>query len=329
MRWSAAALATAVLLAPLCVAAQTAPQDPPAVASPQQPAIAAPAPLTVQPATVDLAFGAYQRGLFLTAFREATQRIATDPGDAAAMTLLGELYARGLGVAQDWVKAADWYRLAAARGDPQAAYSLGMILLDGRTATRDQTAARRLLESAAEAVPAAAYSLGGVLLRENRPDSDRRAVALFRRAAAASDVDGQYALAVMLREGRGTAKDPIEAAIWMGRAAAGRNVSAQVEYGIMLFNGDGLRKDEPAAARMFLRAAEQGNPIGQNRVARIYAAGRGFPRDLVEAARWHLVSGRQGMSDPWLDDAVRGLSPADREKAERAAQRWLDLRGAT
>jgi len=321
VRRSAAALATAVLLAPLGAAAQPAPRDPAAVA--------APVPSTIQPAPADLAFGAYQRGLFLTAFREATQRIAADPGDAAAMTLLGELYARGLGVPQDWVKAADWYRLATARGDPQAAYALGMVLLDGRSTTRDPAGARRLLESAAEAVPAAAYSLGGVLLRENTPDSDRRAVALFRRAAAASDVDGQYALAVMLREGRGTAKDPIEAAIWMGRAAAGRNVSAQVEYGIMLFNGDGLRKDEAAAARMFLRAAEQGNPIGQNRVARIYAAGRGFSRDLVEAARWHIVAGRQGMSDPWLDDAVRGLSQADREKAERAAQRWLDLRGAT
>lgn len=310
----------AVLLAPVCALAQPAPTEAPAAAPPAPPA--------VQQGPVDVAFGAYQRGLFLTAFREATQRIATDPADSAAMTLLGELYAQGLGVTQDWAKAADWYRLAAARGDPQAAYALGMILFDGRTATRDPAAARRLFESAAEAVPAAAYILGGVLLRENKADSDRRAVALFRRAAAASDIDGQYALAVMLREGRGTARDPVEAALWMGRAAAGRNVSAQVEYGIMLFNGDGVSKDEMAAARMFLRAAEQGNPIGQNRVARIYAAGRGLPRDLVEAARWHILAGRQGMTDPWLDDAVRGLSPADREKAERAALRWLELRGA-
>ena len=322
MRRRVALLATVLLFAPVCAGAQPAAPETPAAAVP------VPNPPAVLQEPVDLAFGAYQRGLFLTAFREATQRIATDPAYSAAMTLLGELYAQGLGVTQDWAKAADWYRLAAARGDPQAAYALGMILLDGRAATRDPAAARRLLESAAEAVPAAAYILGGVLLRENKADSDRRAVALFRRAAAASDIDGQYALAVMLREGRGTARDPVEAALWMGRAAAGRNVSAQVEYGIMLFNGDGVRKDEMAAARMFLRAAEQGNPIGQNRVARIYAAGRGLPRDLVEAARWHILAGRQGMSDPWLDEAVRGLSAADREKAERAALRWLELRGA-
>src|SRR5580704_388518 len=46
---------------------------------------------------LDLAFGAFQRGYFLTAFRLATQRVE-DKGDAKSMTLLGELYANGLGV---------------------------------------------------------------------------------------------------------------------------------------------------------------------------------------------------------------------------------------
>ena len=91
----------------------------------------------------------------------------------------------------------------------------------------------------------------------------------------------------------------------------------------MLFNGDGLRKDETAGARMFLRAAERGNPIAQNRVARIYAAGRGLPRDLVEAAKWHMLASRQGLPDPWLDDAVKGLTPAERARAEEAVRRWI------
>ncbi len=64
----------------------------------------------------DLAYGAYQRGLYFTAFTEATKRIEADASDAAAMTLLGELYNQGLGVRQDPVEAARWYRLAAERG---------------------------------------------------------------------------------------------------------------------------------------------------------------------------------------------------------------------
>src|SRR5439155_2840355 len=74
---------------------------------------AKPAPQPAAPATTqaiaasdepDLAFGAFQRGLYLTAFREATKRVE-DKGDIKAMTLLAELYADGLGVASDDKKA--------------------------------------------------------------------------------------------------------------------------------------------------------------------------------------------------------------------------------
>ena len=37
----------------------------------------------------DLAFAAYQRGYYTTAMQEAMKRIEADPGDAAAMTLIG------------------------------------------------------------------------------------------------------------------------------------------------------------------------------------------------------------------------------------------------
>jgi len=60
----------------------------------------------------DLAFGAYQRGYYLTAFYEATKRVNAN-GDARAMTLLGELYSNGLGVPGNDVEAAKWYSIAA------------------------------------------------------------------------------------------------------------------------------------------------------------------------------------------------------------------------
>src|SRR6188472_4245049 len=45
---------------------------------------------------LDLAYGAFQRGHYVTAFSIATQR-ADEQKDVKAMTLLGELYANGLG----------------------------------------------------------------------------------------------------------------------------------------------------------------------------------------------------------------------------------------
>ena len=43
------------------------------------------------------------------------------------MTLLGELYANGLGVPEDDKKAEEWYKLAAARGDANAMFALAHV----------------------------------------------------------------------------------------------------------------------------------------------------------------------------------------------------------
>ncbi|MGB6748223.1 MAG: HcpA family protein, partial [Xanthobacteraceae bacterium] len=105
------------------------------VAPPVQymPETALPAP-TTGAEKPDLAFGAYQRGYFLTALQYATDD--AEKGNAPAMTLLGELYANGLGVPRDDKKAADWYKLAAARGDRNAMFALAVFALQGRAGPR-------------------------------------------------------------------------------------------------------------------------------------------------------------------------------------------------
>ncbi len=115
----------------------------------------------------------------------------------------------------------------------------------------------------------------------------------------------------------------MEAAILMARAAAARSAAAELEFGIMLFNGEGVPPNEKGAAMFFTRAAERGNAVAQNRLARLYAAGRGVPRDLVEAAKWHGIASARGVSDGWLDETLKGLSPAERQRAEEATRRWL------
>ena len=113
----------------------------------------------------DLAFGAYQRGLYLSALREATARLERNPEDAAAMTLLGELHNQGLGVAADPVKALEWYRLAARRGDPHALSSLGRMALNGRGMAKNPDQGKASLEqAAAKGEPRAAYNLALPLL---------------------------------------------------------------------------------------------------------------------------------------------------------------------
>ncbi|HEY2425982.1 MAG TPA: tetratricopeptide repeat protein, partial [Pseudolabrys sp.] len=102
---------------------------------------------TVDPSTIDTAYGAFQRGHYLTALNEATKR--AQQNDPTAMTLLGEIYAQGLGVGRDDAKAAQWYKLAADKGDRDALFALAMFNFQGRAGTRDLAEAARLLEAAA------------------------------------------------------------------------------------------------------------------------------------------------------------------------------------
>ena len=66
----------------------------------------------------DFAYGAFQRGLYLTAFELALPR--AESGDPVAQTLIAELFWKGLGVARDRKKAVDWYKFAAEGGDRAA-----------------------------------------------------------------------------------------------------------------------------------------------------------------------------------------------------------------
>jgi TPR repeat protein len=274
--------------------------------------------------SVDYAYGAFQRGLYLTAFAIALRR--AEQGEATAQTLVGYLFANGLGVPRNFEEAATWYRLAADGGDAGAMVELANLHAIGMGVERDPAKARSLLETAlAGGRPEAAYGLGLIYLDPQNPGADKaKAADLFRTAADAGSIDAQYALATMLMEGAGVAPDLREAARRMGLAARGGHIGAQVEYGIMLFNGKGLDKNETAAATWFEVAARAGNPVAENRLARLYATGRGVPLDLKRAATWHFKARRGGVSDLWLDGLVETLPATDQNAASQAAE---DLAG--
>ncbi len=268
----------------------------------------------------DLAYGAYQRGFFVTAFRAANLRLERKADDAAAMTLIGELYNQGLGMREDPAKAAEWYRLAADLGDPHAQFALAMLTLRGRGVERAPDAARALLESASgKGHPAASYNLALLLLQSDEATDLARAAELLRQASEEEVADAQHALGVLYARGRGVEQNALRAFAWFGRAARNGNLAGMVEQAIALFNGDGVVANEPEAAGLFRRAAFRGNAIAQNRLARLYVAGRGVPRNEIEAAAWHIMAAAQGLSDPWLDGALKNLSPEDRARAERLA----------
>ena len=173
----------------------TAPVPPPAARSARN---------SADQGNIDLAYGAFQRGHFLTAFNEATKR--AQQNDPAAMTLLGELYAQGLGVGRDDTKAAQWYKLAAAKGDRDAMFALAMFSFQGRATTKNRKRRRDCSRPPPSSVTrCAAYDLGLLYLQGQQfPQDFKRAAELFKHwPPNGGNAEAQYALATLYKEGRG------------------------------------------------------------------------------------------------------------------------------
>jgi len=277
----------------------------------------------------DDAFGAYQRGYFLTALRAATERVSANPKDAAAMTLIGQIYRDGVAVAQNDAEAARWFALGSRLGDANAQFALGVLKLDGaRGVTRDRAEAQAQFEkAAAQGHASALYDLGVLAIdvpQDTQPDF-AKAAKYFKRAAEAGDGNAAYSYGVQLRQGKGVPLDISGSAHWFKVAADEGIIAGQVEYAIMLFNGIGVIRDETAAAQIFLLAAARRNPIAQNRLAHLYVTGRGVPKDLVRAALWNTLAKRAGDQDDELDKALANLTPDQQKQADALIRAQMEF----
>jgi len=230
----------------------------------------------VEPKPEDLAFGAFQRGYYLTAFELALPRAKL--GDPKAQTLIAELYDKGLGVSRDSEEATGWYRIASGNGDRDAHFGYAVKLLEGRHVERDVEKAKALMKLAADEGHATAAFNFGQLLVDQRPTGAgaRQALPYFQQAADQQVPDAYYALAQLYRSGVLQGFPENEKALdWLAKAAQAGIDTAQVELGIWLANGTAGVKDEKVAFAWISRAANGGNVVARNRLAKMYAQGIG------------------------------------------------------
>jgi TPR repeat protein len=100
-------------------------------------------------------YTAYSEGKYLTALKLAEAEAAQ--GSKEAYTLMGEIYAEGLGVAQDlnkaadaYAKAAEWTGRAAEAGLAEAQVEYGVMLFKGEGVAVDEARAAKLFRLSAE-----------------------------------------------------------------------------------------------------------------------------------------------------------------------------------
>lgn len=157
-------------------------------------------------------------------------------GDAAAQYNLAVLYVRGDGMAQDFGRAAAWFRAAAAAGNVDAQYDLAVM-----------------------------YERGlGV---EQNPGE---AVRWYERAAARNHAAAQYNLGLAYAEGRGVARDPTMAATWYRQAAARRLLPAMFNLAILYDKGEGVGRSLTDAYAWYRAAARSGDAVAAKRAQEVF-----------------------------------------------------------
>jgi TPR repeat protein len=296
-------------------------KDPPAaVPPPKQTSTHVKKPAPVE----DAAYEAFDSGLYLTALELGVK--AAERGEPQAHTLVGRIYAEGLGIGKNEPLAAQWFARGAQLGDPEAMFAYGVMLAEGRGVDKDRRQAARDFEAAAARRHALAnYNLALLFLKgDGKPENPYRALMHMRYAAESGVAVAQYDLGTMYATGTGVDPNAFEAAKWIGKAAAAGHAEAQLDYALILFRGHGVPTDPKRGAEFFRRAAEKGVPSAQNRLARCYAHGAGVGRNLVEAAKWNFIARAAGIEDEGLDKMLTKLAATDRTKAQVAAQQWRD-----
>lgn len=122
------------------------------------------------------------------------------------------------------------------------------------------------------------------------------ALNIFRTLSELGHADSQFALGVMLYDGKGIPSDYEQAARWYREAALHGHANAQFNLAYMYREGQGVQQDDHEALRWNTLAAEQGHARAQHNVAVMYEEGQSVPRDFVEAQRWYRLAAKQGLA---------------------------------
>ena len=133
----------------------------------------------------------------------------------------------------------------------------------------------------------------------------------LRTRAIAGDAAAQYEVAMRFAEGRGVARDPEKAVVWMARAAAQGLAPAQYRFANLTEKGIGTAKDVSAARGMYEQAAAAGNVQAMHNLGVIYAEGGLGQPDMAVASVWFRKAAEYGVKDSQYNLAIlyaRGIS---------------------
>jgi hypothetical protein len=215
----------------------------------------APLSATAHPATPFEAFRSGTQALRAgnTALAVNELEYAAEQGMPAAQWKLGRMYADGDGVQKNTLRAFEYFsRLTKAHGDdvpgtPQARFVANAFVALGQ------------------------YYLEGIPNSTVKPDPDRAREMYWYAATYFADPDAQYNLGRLYLDRNAGARDPRQAAKWLGLAARKGQYQAQALLGEMLFKGDDLAR-QAALGLFWLTLAKDGARADETWIAETYSS---------------------------------------------------------
>lgn len=147
---------------------------------------------------------------------------AAEAENAEAQYVLGELYLKGDGVPRSFPAAAQMFRRAAEKGNlARAQYALGLLFQRGLGVPKNEVEAVLWWQKAADQNFSAAITYVGIALLEGKgiQRDEEAARKMLERAAELDEPNAQYTLCRVYERGIGTKKDQVLAMKWCILAA--------------------------------------------------------------------------------------------------------------
>ncbi len=185
-------------------------------------------------------------------FREAFRWFleSANDGHIEAQIKIGDYYANGIFIKQDFQKSVLWYTRASTYGNTEALIKLANLYKDGLGTEKDMKLAFDLY---------------------------------YRASATSENPDALYQLALMAKHGWGTNQDFQSAFVWFKKASDNGHVKAMVNVGYCYANGVGVEKNPTLAAEYYNSAAREDNVVAIFNLGMCYKEGFGVSKDTERA----------------------------------------------
>ncbi|WP_299805628.1 tetratricopeptide repeat protein [uncultured Shewanella sp.] len=194
-------------------------------------------------------------------------------GDVDAATNLAYLYAQGILVERDILRAMDFYRIAAEKGMPEAQYSLAELYRSGAAGVAQPKLARYWYQQLVQ-----------------------QTVETFRY-----QTEAQFMLGLMYMEGNGGEKDLVTAARLLKLSSDNGHSEAPYVLGNLYLEE---YANPQRAVDWYQLSAERGFALAMRQLATIYLEGLLGKVDSVKAEQWLLQAATHGLVEAQVDLAT-------------------------